>query len=94
MFSVQSDPLELTPFATTVQFPWAPLAIASALGWGAVAPFYIDLELPAPENGIPRPGPLDVHLKDDHLQYAITWFALAGAVLIAFGVWVRGRRTS
>ena len=70
------------------------LAIASTLGWGAVAPFYIDLELPAPENGIPRPGPLDVHLKDDHLQYAITWFALACAVLIAFGVWVRGRRSS
>lgn len=66
--------------------------IASALGWGAVAPFYIDLERPAPENGIPRPGPLDVHLKDDHLQYAITWFALAGAVLIAFGIWMRGRR--
>jgi cytochrome oxidase assembly protein ShyY1 len=66
--------------------------MASALGWGAVAPFYIDLELPAPENGIPRPGPLDVHLKDDHLQYAITWFTLAGAVLIAFSVWVRGWR--
>lgn len=69
-------------------------AIASSLGWGAVAPFYIDLEQPAPENGIPRPGPLDVHLKDDHLQYAITWFALAGAVLIAFGVWMRGRRAA
>ena len=68
------------------------LAMASALGWGAVASFYIDLEQPAPANGIPRPGPLDVHLKDDHLQYAITWFALAGAVLIAFGVWVRARR--
>ena len=62
--------------------------------WGAVAPFYVDLEQPAPENNIPRPGPLDVNLKDDHLQYAITWFALAGAVLIAFAVWVRGRRKS
>ena len=70
------------------------LAIAGALGWGAVAPFYIDLEQPAPQNNIPRPGPLDVHLKDDHLQYAITWFALAGAVLIAFGVWARARRES
>jgi cytochrome oxidase assembly protein ShyY1 len=69
-------------------------AIASALQWGAVAPFYVDLEQPTPENGIPRPGPLDVHLKDDHLQYAITWFALAGAVLIAFGVWLKGRRQS
>ncbi len=67
-------------------------AIASALGWGNVAPFYVDLERPVPENGIPRPGPLDVHLKDDHLQYAITWFGLAGAVLIAFGVWARGRK--
>ena len=67
------------------------LSMASALGWGTVAPFYVDLEQPVPGNGIPRPGPLDVHLKDDHLQYAITWFALAGAVLIAFGVWARGR---
>ena len=67
-------------------------AIASALGWGTVAPFYIDLEQPAPENGIPRPGPLDVHLKDDHLQYAITWFGLACAVLIAFAVWWRAQR--
>ena len=66
-------------------------AMARALGWGEVAPFYIDLETPVPENGIPKPGPLDVNLKDDHLQYAITWFCLAGAVLIAFGVWWRGQ---
>ena len=67
-------------------------AMARALGWGEVAPFYIDLEAPVPESGTPKPGPLDVHLKDDHLQYAITWFGLAGAVLIAFGVWWRGQR--
>jgi cytochrome oxidase assembly protein ShyY1 len=67
-------------------------AMAHRLGWGKVAPFYIDLETPVPENGIPKPGPLDVHLRDDHLQYAITWFALAGAVAIAFVVWWRGRR--
>jgi cytochrome oxidase assembly protein ShyY1 len=65
------------------------LAMARALGWGEVAPFYIDLEQPVPEGGIPKPGPLDVHLKDDHLQYAITWFTLAGAVMIAFAVWWR-----
>jgi surfeit locus 1 family protein len=60
--------------------------------WGKTAPFYIDLETPMPESGIPKPGPLEVHLKDDHLQYAITWFGLAGAVVIAFGVWLRGQR--
>jgi cytochrome oxidase assembly protein ShyY1 len=68
------------------------LAMARALGWDQVAPFYIDLEQPVPASGIPKPGPLAVHLKDDHLQYAITWFALAGAVVIAFAVWWRGQR--
>ena len=67
-------------------------AMAQALGWGEVAPFYVDLEAPVPPSGIPKPGPLHVHLKDDHLQYAITWFGLALVVAIAFGFWVRGRR--
>jgi cytochrome oxidase assembly protein ShyY1 len=68
------------------------LAMAKALGWGEVAPFYVDLETPVPENGIPKPGPLTPHLRDEHMQYAITWFALAAALLIAFVVWARGRR--
>jgi len=70
-------------------------AMTQKLGWdkaGEVAPFYVDLESPVPESGIPKPGPLDVHLKDDHLQYAITWFGLAGAVVIAFAVWWRGQQ--
>jgi len=66
--------------------------IAGQLSWGSVAPVYIDLESPAPSSGLPRPGPLDVHLTDDHLQYAITWFGLALAVGIAFLVWLRGAR--
>jgi cytochrome oxidase assembly protein ShyY1 len=71
------------------------VAMTQKLGWGRggrVAPFYVDLESPVPASGIPKPGPLDVHLKDDHLQYAITWFGLAGAMVIAFGVWWRGQR--
>jgi len=68
------------------------LAMAAALGWGPVAPFYIDLETPMPASGFPKPGALEVHLKDDHMQYAITWFGLAAAVLIAFVVWLRSQR--
>jgi cytochrome oxidase assembly protein ShyY1 len=68
------------------------IAMSHALGWGEVAPFYIDLETPVPPSGVPKPGPLSVHLKDDHMQYAITWFALAIAVVISFIVWARGRR--
>ena len=70
------------------------LAMARTLGWEKAAPFYIDLEAPVPPSGIPKPGPLTVHLKDDHLQYAITWFGLAAAVVIAFGVWLFGQRSA
>ena len=82
----------LTPAEDTRKRLWFArdhLAMARALSWGEVAPFYVDLETPVPDSGIPKPGPLTVHLKDDHLQYAITWFGLAGAVAIAFGVWLR-----
>jgi len=72
------------------------LAMAQTLGWGEggkpVAPFYIDLEAPVPASLIPKPGPLTVHLKDNHLQYAITWFGLAGVVVVAFAVWWRAQR--
>jgi cytochrome oxidase assembly protein ShyY1 len=84
----------LTPaenLASRLWFTRDHLAMAHALGWGEVAPFYIDLEQPVPVSGIPKPGPLEVHLKDDHMQYAITWFALAGAVVVAFGVWMRAQ---
>lgn len=67
------------------------LAMAQALGSDRVAPFYIDLEAPVPPSGIPKPGPLQVHLPDDHMRYAITWFSLAVLLLIAFAVWLRGR---
>ena len=67
-------------------------AMAQAFGWDMVAPFYIDLETPVPPSGIPKPGPLDVHLRDDHMQYAITWFTLAAALVIAFLVWLRRQR--
>ena len=85
----------LTPhddFAKRLWFNRDQRAMANALGWGDVAPFYVDLETPVPANGIPKPGPLVVRLKDDHMQYAITWFSLAAAVVIAFGVWTRGQK--
>ena len=89
----------LTPPENTAKRLWFTrdhLAMARVLGWSEgtkqIAPFYIDLETPVPENGIPKPGPLHVHLKDDHMQYAITWFTLAGALVIAFAVWWRAQR--
>jgi surfeit locus 1 family protein len=67
-------------------------AMAQTLDWGEVAPFYIDLESPVPASGLPKPGALRVGLRDQHLQYAITWFGLAVVVAAAFGFWIAGQR--
>ena len=67
------------------------LAMATAYGWGVVAPFYIDQEAPMPAGGVPRPGPLKANLRNEHLQYALTWYGLAAVLAIAFAMWLRSR---
>jgi surfeit locus 1 family protein len=66
-------------------------AMAALYDWGMVAPFYIDQEAPVPVGGVPRPALLKVNLRNEHLQYALTWFGLALVLAIAFSFWVRGR---
>jgi surfeit locus 1 family protein len=67
-----------------------PASIAAAKNWGAVAPFYIEQEAPQ-LSGAPKAGPLVVRLSNNHLQYAITWFGLAGALAAVYFVWLRSR---
>lgn len=69
-----------------------PLAMAKARGWGEVAPFYIDQELPVPAGGMPRPSALAVTLRNDHLGYALTWFGLAAVLAGVFLAWLISRR--
>ncbi len=66
-------------------------SIADFKKWATAAPFYIDQEEPAPVGGWPKPGKLEVHLPDDHLQYAITWFGLALALAGVYVVWLARR---
>jgi surfeit locus 1 family protein len=66
-------------------------AMAVRYGWGEVAPFYVEQESPAPPGGVPRPGPLTVKLRNDHLGYALTWFGLAAVLLGTFGFWAASR---
>jgi surfeit locus 1 family protein len=66
-------------------------AIAFAKDWGDVAPFFIDQEAPVPASGLPRPGPLQVNLRNDHLQYAVTWYGLAVVLVVVFVLWARGQ---
>ncbi len=67
-------------------------AMAAAKGWGEVAPFYVDQESPIPPGGLPRPAALKVNLRNDHLQYAVTWFGLAAVLVGCFVAWLLTRR--
>ncbi|AXK81632.1 SURF1 family protein [Pseudolabrys taiwanensis] len=66
-------------------------AMADAKKWNVAAPFYIDQEAPVPAGGFPLPGRLEVHLPDNHLQYAITWFGLALALVGVYVFWLVAR---
>ena len=68
-----------------------PKAMAVAKKWDAAAPFYIEQESPVPPGGLPKPGKLVVNLPDDHLQYALTWFALALGLAGVYATWLAGR---
>jgi cytochrome oxidase assembly protein ShyY1 len=68
-------------------------AMAEFKGWGTVAPFYLEQEAPVPAGGLPHPAPLKVRLRNDHLQYAITWYGLAAVLVVMFAIWtVHSRR--
>lgn len=67
-------------------------SIVAAKQWTDAAPFYIEQESPVPPGGLPKPGRMVVNLRDNHLQYAITWFGLALGLAGVYGVWLMRRR--
>jgi surfeit locus 1 family protein len=63
----------------------------AAMAPGAL-PFYLDAS-PAPNpGGWPKGGVTRLKLSNDHLQYAITWYALAAALLVIYVVYHRQNR--
>jgi surfeit locus 1 family protein len=86
-FTPNDDP------AHNLWFSRDPQAIAAAKGLSAAAPFYVEQEAPVPPGGLPQPGKLVVALPDNHLQYAITWYGLAAALVVVFVIWAFGTRS-
>jgi surfeit locus 1 family protein len=87
-----------TPFSpaanptTNLWFVRDSASIAAAKGIEA-APFYVEQEAPAPPGGWPQPARLKPNLPNNHLQYAVTWYGLAFALLAVFAAWtIRNRR--
>jgi surfeit locus 1 family protein len=73
---------------------WVDLpAMAEATGLSDVAPFYIDADATPNPGGWPKGGVTPIDLPNDHLQYAITWFALAAAAIAVYVVWRRQAQT-
>ncbi len=49
-----------------------------------MAPFYIDADATPNAGGWPKGGVTRLSLPNDHLQYAITWFSLAIAMIVIY----------
>jgi surfeit locus 1 family protein len=72
---------------------WADLAtMAKTGGLGTIAPFVIDADATPNPGGLPVGGQTQVDIPNDHLQYAITWYALAVVLVVMFVLYHRRRK--
>ncbi len=56
-----------------------------------VAPVFVEIDdLPVP-GGFPKGGQTRVTVPNNHIQYAITWFGLSGALLVIYYLYGRRR---
>lgn len=73
----------------------AALSAARGLPQGRVAPYFIDAEAALPPGQWPAGGQTVLRFSDNHLVYALTWFALAGMSVGAGVLLLRqGRRAA
>ena len=69
---------------------WVDLpAMAKAAGTADPVPFYVDADNTPNPGGWPKGGITRLDLPNDHLQYAITWFSLAVALIVIYVLYHR-----
>jgi surfeit locus 1 family protein len=56
-----------------------------------LAPFFLEAEKGDAPSGWPRGGQTRLDIPNDHLQYAITWFAIAFCLVVIYVLYVRSR---
>jgi surfeit locus 1 family protein len=70
-------------------------AMAAALGAAQPAPLFLMAETSTnPEWAALAPAPLPADIPNRHLEYALTWYGLAGALLGVYATMLLRRRTS
>ena len=75
---------------------WPDLPQMTATAFGAEAPDSLPFRLeadrqPGPPGGLPRGGVTRLELPNRHLEYALTWFALALALIAVYFAFARHR---
>ena len=56
-----------------------------------LAPYYVDADATANPGGWPQGGQTPLTLRNQHLEYALTWFGLAATLLGVFAAFAAGR---
>ncbi len=59
----------------------------------AIEPVYMGVYRDDPEAALPFTPPPPIELRNDHLQYAVTWFALAIALVVIYLVFHTGSKS-
>ena len=78
-FTAADDP------AHNIWFTRDPKTMGEAVGLGPVAPFYVEADATPNPGGWPKGGRTRVDIRNEHFQYALTWFGLAlGLVAVYF----------
>lgn len=86
MFVPENDPAK--GFWMTVDIA----AMAAAARVAPVLPVIVEADATPNPGGLPIGGVTRIDYRNDHLQYALTWFALAVALVIIFVVYHRSPR--
>jgi surfeit locus 1 family protein len=77
-------------------FYWKDIALMRASSGLDVSvellPFFVDAARSPQAGGLPEGGVTIVDLPNNHLQYAVTWYGLAAALLAVLGAWLWRRR--
>lgn len=83
--SPDNDPVENVWF-------WPDLsAMARAMQLESAPAFFIDLKKMDVPGGLPQGGQTVLNIRNDHLQYAVTWYSLALIFLVMWVLWNRAR---
>jgi surfeit locus 1 family protein len=67
-------------------------AMAGRLHASAPVPVYLMVETPAPAGAGPIPAPIPADIPNRHLEYALTWFGLAAALIGVYAAMLLRRR--